>query len=78
MYNNDLNMLQKWLWEVVMLLLEVLSRDCFGDYISDQVVAPVRETAAQAIGMKPRLLYRSLFPVLEQKLTFEPFLDFTD
>lgn len=34
-----------------MLLLCVLALDRFGDYGSDQVTAPVRETAAQALGM---------------------------
>ncbi len=33
-----------------MHLLCVLALDRFGDFISDQVVAPVRETAAQALG----------------------------
>ena len=33
-----------------MRLLCVLALDRFGDFVSDQVVAPVRETCAQALG----------------------------
>ncbi|KAF6253887.1 SNF2 family N-terminal domain-containing protein [Scenedesmus sp. NREL 46B-D3] len=39
-----------WLEDVVMHLLCVLALDRFADYVSDQVVVPVRETAAQALG----------------------------
>ncbi|MFS7923027.1 putative DNA helicase chromatin remodeling SNF2 family [Helianthus anomalus] len=43
----------------------VLSLDRFGDYVSDQVVAPVRETCAQALGaalkyMSPLLVHETL------------------
>ncbi|GFH28065.1 helicase ATP-binding domain-containing protein, partial [Haematococcus lacustris] len=40
-----------WLEECVVLLLCVLALDRFSDFGSDQVTAPVRETAAQALGM---------------------------
>ena len=40
-----------WLEECVMHLLCVLALDQFGDFASDDVVAPVRETAAQALGI---------------------------
>ncbi|KAG1666532.1 hypothetical protein FOA52_014429 [Chlamydomonas sp. UWO 241] len=40
-----------WLEDCLILLLCVLALDRFGDYGSDQVTAPVRETAAQALGM---------------------------
>ncbi|GAX73980.1 hypothetical protein CEUSTIGMA_g1430.t1 [Chlamydomonas eustigma] len=40
-----------WLEDCLVLLLCVLALDRFGDYGSDQVTAPVRETAAQALGM---------------------------
>ncbi|GAB6025941.1 btaf1 RNA polymerase II, B-TFIID transcription factor-associated, 170kDa [Chamberlinius hualienensis] len=39
-----------WLEDVALRLLCVLALDRFGDFISDQVVAPVRETCAQGLG----------------------------
>lgn len=39
-----------WLEDMIMHLLCVLALDRFADYVSDQVVVPVRETAAQALG----------------------------
>lgn len=39
-----------WLEDIALRLLCVLALDRFGDYISDQVVAPVRETCAQVLG----------------------------
>lgn len=39
-----------WLWCVCQRLVCVLALDSFGDYLSDQVVAPVRETVAQSLG----------------------------
>ena len=47
-------------------MLCTLALDRFGDYVSDQVVAPVRETAAQALGMVSRAIER---PVLLRLLT---------
>lgn len=41
---------QLWLEDLALRLICVLALDKFGDYISDQVVAPVRETCAQALG----------------------------
>ncbi len=41
---------QLWLEDLSLHLLCVLSLDRFGDFISDQVVAPVRETCAQCLG----------------------------
>lgn len=41
----------RWLEDAVLRLLCVLSLDRFGDFISDQVVAPVRETCAQVLGI---------------------------
>lgn len=40
-----------WLQDCISLLLAVLALDRFADYVSDQVVPVVRETAAQALGM---------------------------
>ncbi|XP_063696221.1 TATA-binding protein-associated factor 172 [Culicoides brevitarsis] len=39
-----------WLEDALLRLLCVLALDRFGDFVSDQVVAPVRETCAQALG----------------------------
>lgn len=39
-----------WLEDAVLRLLCVLALDRFGDFVSDQVVAPVRETCAQVLG----------------------------
>ncbi len=40
----------KWLEDASLRLLSVIARDRFGDFVSDQVVAPVRESASQALG----------------------------
>ena len=61
-----------WLEDISLRLLCVLALDRFGDFISDQVVAPVRETSAQALGslatlMDPSLV-RSVVKVLLQLL----------
>lgn len=50
----------------------VLSLDRFGDYVSDQVVAPVRETCAQALGaalkyMGPSLVHETLNILLQMQ-----------
>lgn len=39
-----------YLNETTLKLLSVLARDRFGDFVSDQVVAPVRETCCMALG----------------------------
>lgn len=41
---------QLWLEDVSLRLICVLGLDRFGDFVSDQVVAPVRETCAQVLG----------------------------
>uniref|UniRef100_A0A0A9X8J8 TATA-binding protein-associated factor 172 n=1 Tax=Lygus hesperus TaxID=30085 RepID=A0A0A9X8J8_LYGHE len=41
---------QSWLEDMALRLVCVLTLDRFGDFVSDQVVAPVRETCAQALG----------------------------
>lgn len=46
--NNVLN--RKWLDDLACRLLCVLMLDRFGDYISDNVVAPIRETVGQTLG----------------------------
>ncbi|KAL7720738.1 SNF2 family protein [Entamoeba marina] len=40
-----------WAVNVVLKLLAVIALDRFGDFISDNVIAPVRETCAQVIGI---------------------------
>lgn len=47
---------QTWLADVALRLLSVMALDRFGDFVSDEVVAPVRETCAQAIGVVARCL----------------------
>lgn len=47
---------QQWLEDCIVLLLCVLALDRFGDYVSNQVTAPVRESAAQVLGMAVRPL----------------------
>jgi TATA-binding protein-associated factor len=46
--NNTLN--RKWLDDLACRLLCVFMLDRFGDYISDNVVAPIRETVGQTLG----------------------------
>ncbi|KAK0168138.1 hypothetical protein PV327_001969 [Microctonus hyperodae] len=41
---------RRWIVDAALRLLCVLALDRFGDFVSDQVVAPVRETCAQALG----------------------------
>jgi len=45
-----------WLEDTSLRLLCVLALDRFGDFISDQVIAPVRETTAQALGSLSKLM----------------------
>ncbi|KAG0475507.1 hypothetical protein HPP92_015193 [Vanilla planifolia] len=51
-------------WELLqdcaIRFLCVLSLDRFGDYVADQVVAPVRETCAQALGVVLKYMHPSL------------------
>nr|CAD7594395.1 unnamed protein product [Timema genevievae] len=49
---------QLWLEDIALRLLCVLALDRFGDFVSDQVVAPVRETCAQALGSVLHLMGR--------------------
>ncbi|XP_033630416.1 TATA-binding protein-associated factor 172-like [Asterias rubens] len=42
---------QMWMEDISLRLLCVLALDRFGDFVSDEVVAPVRETCAQALGV---------------------------
>ncbi|XP_045827656.1 TATA-binding protein-associated factor BTAF1 isoform X1 [Trifolium pratense] len=50
----------EFLHDCVIRFLCVLSLDRFGDYVSDQVVAPVRETCAQALGAAFKYMHAAL------------------
>lgn len=54
--NQMVIMNQTWLCDVALRLLCVLALDRFGDFVADEVVAPVRETCAQTLGVVIRLL----------------------
>ncbi|CAN4076462.1 unnamed protein product [Withania somnifera] len=62
----------EFLQDCAIRFLCVLSLDRFGDYVSDQVVAPVRETCAQALGavlkyMHPTLVHETLNILLQMQ-----------
>lgn len=62
----------EFLQDCAVRFLCVLSLDRFGDYVSDQVVAPVRETCAQALGavvkyMHPKLVHETLNILLQMQ-----------
>ncbi|CAI9108802.1 OLC1v1008493C4 [Oldenlandia corymbosa var. corymbosa] len=62
----------EFLQDCAVRFLCVLSLDRFGDYVSDQVVAPVRETCAQALGavlkfMHPSLVHETLKILLQMQ-----------
>ncbi|KAF6176650.1 hypothetical protein GIB67_034512 [Kingdonia uniflora] len=66
--------LRNWefLQECAICFLCVFSLDRFGDYVSDQVVAPVRETCAQSLGtvlkyMHPLLVHETLKILLQMQ-----------
>ncbi|KAI5020828.1 hypothetical protein ZWY2020_045716 [Hordeum vulgare] len=50
----------EFLQDCAIRFLCALSLDRFGDYVSDQVVAPVRETCAQALGAVLKYMHPSL------------------
>ena len=54
-YENNRNN-AVWLRKVARLLICVIANDKFGDFISDQVVAPVRETSSMALGSIIKIL----------------------
>uniref|UniRef100_A0A3Q2YQE6 B-TFIID TATA-box binding protein associated factor 1 n=1 Tax=Hippocampus comes TaxID=109280 RepID=A0A3Q2YQE6_HIPCM len=45
---------EEWIQDLVIRLLCVFALDRFGDFVSDEVVAPVRETCAQTLGVALR------------------------
>ncbi|KAJ2161941.1 TATA-binding protein-associated factor mot1 [Coemansia sp. RSA 552] len=56
--NNQRN--QRFLEDVCVRLLCVFTLDRFGDFVADHVVAPVRETCAQALGVVSQFLTQPL------------------
>lgn len=46
----------EWLIDISLRLITLLALDRFGDFVSDSVVAPIRETAAQGLGIAAKLL----------------------
>jgi len=46
----------EWLVDISLRLIILLALDRFGDFVSDSVVAPIRETAAQGLGIAAKLL----------------------
>ncbi|CAH1396143.1 unnamed protein product [Nezara viridula] len=66
---------ESWLIDVALRLVCVLTLDRFGDFVFDQVVAPVRETSAQVLGSVANLMnhqsvhdiLKVLLKLLEQK-----------
>ncbi|KAF7656101.1 hypothetical protein LDENG_00046220 [Lucifuga dentata] len=50
---------QEWLEDLVIRLLCVFALDRFGDFVSDEVVAPVREMCAQTLGVALRHMTES-------------------
>ncbi|CBY07750.1 unnamed protein product [Oikopleura dioica] len=47
---------QSWLVDIALRLVVLLYLDRFGDFVSDSVVAPIRETASQGLGIACKLL----------------------
>ena len=71
--NEDLN--QRWLGDLACRLCCVFMLDRFGDYVSDNVIAPIRETAGQTLGAllvhlsapSVRLVYNLLHSLVMQE-----------
>ena len=61
---------KKWLVDISLRLITVLALDRFGDFVSDSVVAPIRETAAQGLGIAAQLLEKSEVQKIIDNLTY--------
>ncbi|KAJ1731855.1 TATA-binding protein-associated factor mot1 [Coemansia biformis] len=59
---------QRFLEDVCVRLMCVFTLDRFGDFVSDHVVAPVRETCAQALGVVSQFLTQPLLVVTQGAL----------
>ena len=55
----------EWKIDLVLRLMLVISLDRFADFISDNIIAPVRETCAQAIGIALRDLKHEIPNIVE-------------
>ncbi|KAJ1994791.1 TATA-binding protein-associated factor mot1 [Coemansia sp. RSA 1358] len=64
--NNRRN--QRFLEDICVRLLCVFTLDRFGDFVSDHVVAPVRETCAQTLGVVSQFLTQPLLVATQQAL----------
>ena len=75
---NDL-LNQRWLDDLACRLCCIFMLDRFGDYVSDQVVAPVRETAGQTLGSilqhMPASSVSSTYLILQRLIVQEESLD---
>eukprot|EP01127_Copromyxa_protea_P005411 TRINITY_DN15340_c0_g1_i1.p1 TRINITY_DN15340_c0_g1~~TRINITY_DN15340_c0_g1_i1.p1 ORF type:complete len:1800 (+),score=296.36 TRINITY_DN15340_c0_g1_i1:48-5447(+) len=60
---------QKWLEDCAIRLICVLALDRFGDYGFDNAIAPVRETAAQALGMVMRHVPKGHLSIIIEALS---------
>lgn len=71
--NDELN--RRWLEDLAARLCCVFMLDRFGDYVSDNVVVPVRENAGQALGAVlkhlPAASVKAVFNVLRQLLPMD-------
>ncbi|XP_067936864.1 TATA-binding protein-associated factor 172-like [Watersipora subatra] len=59
---------QDWLETLAVRLVCILALDRFGDYISDEIVAPVRETCAQTLGTVCKYLPKHSVLTIVRKL----------
>lgn len=63
---------QRWLEDMAIRLVSVCALDRFGDYRSDNVVAPVREASARALGATAKHMDRaSVGKVLDMLLVLQ-------
>lgn len=69
----------RWLEDLACRLCCIFALDKFGDYVSDQVVAPVRESAGQALGALllhlPESVIFSTFSVLQKLVLQRKYLE---
>uniref|UniRef100_W4VRR5 Putative chromatin remodeling complex wstf-iswi small subunit n=1 Tax=Corethrella appendiculata TaxID=1370023 RepID=W4VRR5_9DIPT len=67
MFNNH----SAWLDDAALRLICVLALDRFGDFVSDQVIAPVRETCAQVLGtILKKMSIEKVHKIVDILLTF--------
>lgn len=63
-YEHAIEANRAWLEDACIHMLCTLGLDRFGDFVSDKMVAPVRETTAQALGVAARALPTAALPAL--------------